>query len=180
MSIQSEITRIEDARNDIITSLQSKGSDIETGAKIDTIASFITALSTGGGSIVLKAQATATTDNPAQFKCDIGEAFDFTKENWFIIGRISTSSSSGLTLYVSPDSNFTVNTALAIGSVKQSSGENQQGTFIITSDATINTINGDEIAGTKPTNSYRYFGFFSIFGNTNILSGSTIKLYVVE
>lgn len=180
MSIQSEITRIEEARNDIITSLQDKGSDIETGAKIDTIAPFITALSTGGGSIVLKAQASATTNNPTQFKCDIGEAFDFTKENWFIIGRISTSSSSGLTLWLSPDSNFIVNTARAIGTIKQSTAINQQGTFIVTSDATINTIDGVEIAGTKPTNSYRYFGFFNILGNTNILSGSTLQLYVVE
>lgn len=180
MSIASEIERIENARNDIITSLQNKGSEIETGAKIDTIAPFITALNSGGGNIVLKAQASSATNNPTQFKCDIGEAFDFTKENWFIIGRISTSSTSGLTLWLSPDSNFIVNTARSIGTVKQSSAVNQQGTFIVTSNATINTIDGVEIAGTKPTDSYRYFGFFSILGSTNILSGSTIQLYVVE
>lgn len=180
MSIASEIERIENARNDIITSLQNKGSEIETGAKIDTIAPFITALNSGGGNIVLKAQASCTSDNPSQFKCDIGEAFDFTKENWFIIGRISTSNTSGLTLCLSPDSTFIVTTARAIGNVKQSSAANQQGTFIVTSNATINTINGDEIAGTKPTDSYRYFGFYNILGSTNILSGSTIQLYVVE
>lgn len=180
MSIQSEITRIEDARNDIITSLQSKGSDIETGAKIDTIASFITALSTGGGSIVLKAQATASTNNPAQFKCDIGEAFDFTKDNWFIIGRLFTSSTSGLTLYVSNNSNLNVFDAKAIGSVKQSSGTNQQGTFIVKSDGGIITINGDAHGGTKPTDSYRYFGFYNTLGNTNISANSTMQLYAVE
>lgn len=180
MSIQSEITRIEDARNDIITSLQSKGSDIETGAKIDTIASFITALSTGGGSIVLKAQATASTNNPAQFKCDIGKAFDFTKDNWFIIGRLFTSSTSGLTLYVSNNSNLNVFDARAIGSVKQSKGSNQQGTFIVTSDGSIITINGDIISGTKPDVSYRYFGFYNTLGNTNISTNSTMQLYAVE
>ena len=180
MSIQSEITRIEEARDDIITSLQNKGSDIETGAKIDTIAPFITALSTGGGSIVLKAQASATTNNPAQFKCDIGNAFDFTKDNWFIIGRLFTSSTSGLTLYVSNNSNLNVFDARAIGTVKQSTGTNQQGTFIIKSNANIITINGDTLGGTKPTDSYRYFGFYNTLGNTNILTNSTIQLYAVE
>ena len=48
MSIQSEITRIEKAKNDIITSLQNKGSDIETGSNIDVIPPFIDKLSTGG------------------------------------------------------------------------------------------------------------------------------------
>lgn len=180
MSIQSEITRIEDARNDIITSLQSKGSDIETGAKIDTIAPFITALSTGGGSIVLKAQATATTNNPAQFKCDIGKAFDFTRDNWFIVGRLFTSSTSGLTLYVSNNSNLNVFDARAMGSVKQSTGTNQQGTFIVTSDGNIITINGDIVSSTKPDTSYRYFGFYNTLSNTNILTNSTIQLYTVE
>ena len=48
MSIQSEITRIEKAKNDIITSLQNKGSDIETGSNIDVIPPFIDKLSMGG------------------------------------------------------------------------------------------------------------------------------------
>lgn len=181
MSIQSEITRIEGARNNIITALQEKGSDIQTGAKIDTIAPFVSDLNTSGGNLVLKAFNVATNDNPSQLVCDIGEPFDFTKKNWIIIGRLFSSSTVGITLYVSNSATFNLTNVKGIGSIKQSSGSNQQGTFIVKpTGTTIYTINGDEVEGTIPAESYRYFGVYNAFGSVNILANTVFYLYVLE
>lgn len=180
MSIQSEITRIETAKNDIITSLQNKGSDIETGSNIDVIPSFIDKLS-AGGSLVMKATSTAIADNPKQFVCNIKEKFDLTKKNWFILGRMKLSASGSLNIYFSPTQTLSIVTAKLIGAIKSKDSTNMEGTFLIKPTGFLDTLDGKEIVATIPADSYQYFGFYNPLGsNTNILSGSTIQFYCFE
>lgn len=180
MSIQSEITRIETAKNDIITSLQNKGSDIETGSNIDVIPSFIDKLSTGG-SLVMKATSTAIADNPKQFICNIKEKYDLTKKNWFILGRIKLSSIGSLNIYFSPTPTLSIITAKLIGSINRSDSTNLQGTFLIKSTGFLDTLDGEEVVATIPEESYQYFGFYNPLGtNTTISTGSTIQFYCFE
>lgn len=180
MSIQSEITRIETAKNDIITSLQSKGSDIETGSNIDVIPSFIDKLSTGG-SIVMKATSTAIADKPKQFICDIKEKYDLTKKNWFILGRIKLSAIGSINIYFSPTQTLSLVTAKLIGSINTRDSTTMEGTFLIKPTGFLDTLDGKEIVATIPAESYQYFGFYNPLGtNTNILTGSTIQFYCFE
>lgn len=180
MSIQSEITRIETAKNDIITSLQNKGSDIETGSNIDVIPSFIDKLS-AGGSLVMKATSTAIADNPKQFVCNIKEKYDLTKKNWFILGKMKLSAVGSTNIYFSPTQTLNIVTAKLIGSIKSRDGTNMQGTFLIKPTGFLDTLDGEEVIATIPTDSYQYFGFYNPLGsNTNILTGSTIQFYCFE
>ena len=180
MSIQSEINRIETAKNDIITSLQNKGSDIETGSNIDVIPSFIDKLS-AGGSLVMKATSTAIADNPKQFICNIKEKYDLTKKNWFILGRIKLSAAGTSNIYFSPTQTLSIATAKLIGSIKSTDSANMEGTFLIKPTGFLDTLDGEEVIATIPTDSYQYFGFYNPLGsNTNILTGSTIQFYYFE
>lgn len=180
MSIQSEINRIETAKNNIITSLQNKGSDIKTGSNIDVIPSFIDKLSTGG-SLVVKATSTAIADNPKQFVCNIKEKFDLTKKNWFILGRMKLSASGSSNIYFSPTQTLSIVTAKLIGTIKSKDSPNMEGTFLIKPTGFLDTLDGEEIVATIPAESYQYFGFYNPLGsNTNILTGSTIQFYCFE
>lgn len=86
MSIQSEITRITDAKNDIISSLQNKGSIIESGASIDTIAPFIDALSSGGFQLIRSA---TFHGSGTQFIMSL-DGVDMVNDDWMILTRIQT------------------------------------------------------------------------------------------
>ena len=50
MSISSEISRIKKAKEDIITAIQSKGVNVDSNAKIDTLPNMISSIETGSGS----------------------------------------------------------------------------------------------------------------------------------
>lgn len=180
MSIQSEISRIETAKNDIITSLQNKGSDIETGSNIDVIPSFIDKLS-AGGSLVMKATSSTIADNPKQFVCNINEKYDLTKKNWFILGRIKLSAIGALNIYFSNSITLSIVNAKLIGTINSIDSTNMQGTFLIKPTGFLDTLDGNEVAATIPAESYQYFGFYNPLGtNTNILTGSTIQFYCFE
>ena len=48
MSVQSEITRIEQAKSDIISAIEAKGVDVPSNASIDDLAALVSEISQGG------------------------------------------------------------------------------------------------------------------------------------
>ena len=49
MSIQTELTRLTNAKNAIVSAIEGKGVDVPSGAKLDALAALVEAIQAGGG-----------------------------------------------------------------------------------------------------------------------------------
>lgn len=52
MSIQSEISRISQAKNNIISEIEAKGVDVPSSAKLDTLAGYVRQIQSGAGGVI--------------------------------------------------------------------------------------------------------------------------------
>ena len=85
-TIQTEIDRLEKAKSDIKTAIINKGGTISDTATIDTYASAIDGIPTGGGVPIVEIELPKidNPDEPAMFKIPAEKA-EFLKKNPFVI-----------------------------------------------------------------------------------------------
>lgn len=105
-TIQTEIERLEKAKADIKTAIINKGGTISDTATIDTYASAINGISTGGGVPIVEIELPKidNPDEPARFKIPAEKA-EFLKKNPFVI--ISAKNDRNVNVYFMPYETYT-------------------------------------------------------------------------